>query len=89
MGKYDPLRDYLMAQSPHVNAVVLSVNKIRDIINAPLPANAWREGVFWQNVRTDNVSWRRSDAWTNIGWSAHEEVRNGRVRFTRDRPRRS
>jgi hypothetical protein len=84
MGKWDPLRDYFMTRPARVKEVVLTIEQIRDIINAPLSPNAWVEGVFWQNIRTDNVNWRRSDAWTLAGWSAHEDVSNGRVRFTRD-----
>ena len=89
MGKYDLLRDYFMTRPTRVKELVLTIEEIQDKIKSPLTPNAWKEGVFWQNVRTDKTKWRRSDAWTLAGWSAHEDVKNGQVRFTRDRPKPS
>lgn len=89
MGKYDLLRDYFLNQPARVKELVLTIEEIQDIVETPLTPNAWAEGVFWQNVRTEKTKWRRSDAWTGAGWSAHEDVNNGQVRFTRDKPKSS
>jgi hypothetical protein len=82
MGKYDPLRDYLMAQPSRVKKIVLSISEVQDIINAPLPVRAWNEGVFWANTQKTQTT-SQSAAWLKAGWLAHEDVYNERVRFVR------
>jgi len=75
--KYQPLGDYLAAQSGA--AVTLSFSEIEAILGAPLPASAATRG-FWSNRRSVWGMPTRARAWSAAGW------RVGKVVLRTDRP---
>jgi hypothetical protein len=75
---YQPLFDYL-AGCPD-DEVVLTFKEIATLIGRrTLPESAILRTAWWTNKRNGQVQ-----AWQALGWKAHAERDNLRVRFTRD-----
>ena len=78
MGIYDPLRDYLRAQTTY--ELELRFSEISQILGRALPASA--EQPQWWNNRKDLRRSQR-DAWRDAGYEACLIKSASRVRFTR------
>lgn len=68
MGKYDPLAQYLRAQSaPYV---VLSFAEIESLIGAQLPRSARERREWWWNDLARQSSHVQSRSWVHSGYLA-------------------
>jgi hypothetical protein len=84
MGKYDPLYDYLKRRSADMYEVTLTFEHIAVIIDASLPASAFRYREWWANERGD-TSHVQARAWLAAGWYVDEVQQDeGWVRFKRE-----
>ena len=82
VGKYDPLRDYLMGlRGDRWRA---SFKEIEDLIGSPLPPSARNHRPWWAN---DEGSLRvQAHAWLRAGWqTADVDMARERVTFERRR----
>jgi len=68
VGKYDPLRRYLMFRAAFTNAVELHFAKIDGIISDNLPMSAFRNEKWWNN----SSSSCHAKSWLDAGWRMHE-----------------
>jgi len=74
---YQPLIDYLAGWEGA--SVVLTIDRIEDLIDAALPPSAYSNPAWWR--RTGDLPVR---LWRALGWRARYYPRAGCVRFTRD-----
>jgi len=83
MGRYDPLRDYLMQCGN--DEVVLSFSDIETIIGSPLPPSASKYDAWWANVG-DSLLTQHSHAksWHAAGYKARVNRAEKTVRFCRE-----
>jgi len=81
MGKYDPLRDYLLRQS--APDFMLSFREIEKILAGALPANALR-AQWWANEVSPSTSHAQRRAWGEAGYNAFLHA-GRKVRFTKVR----
>ena len=72
MGKYDPLRDYLMRCGS--DDVLLSFADVEAILGCPLPPSASKYDAWWANIGDDPFtqhsharSWHAAQAGTGCG----------------------
>ena len=82
MGYYDPLRDYLMTCDS--DEVVLTFDRIEDILGRLLPASARKYDAWWANIG-DNAATRHSHArsWHSAGYRARVDRTGSKVVFYR------
>lgn len=76
-SRYRPLVALLAASTEA--EVILTFTAIKRLIGGTLPETALRTAAWWTNPTHRHV--RR---WRAVGWRAHVDWRNSRVRFTRD-----
>ncbi len=83
MGKYDPLRDYLMRCGS--DEVTLSFADIESIIGRPLPPSALHYDAWWANIG-DSVLTQHSQAksWHAAGYMAQANCAEKSVLFCRE-----
>lgn len=65
-SKYTPLENYLRGLPATQKEVALSFEQIERIINAKLPASAYKYQAWWANEKEGNHVNAR--AWANAGW---------------------
>ncbi len=75
MSKYDPLRDFLAARAE--STVTLTFSEIDDLVGA-LPPSARKYEVWWLN---NDPSHQHCQSWGEAGYTAHPDLRGGRVTF--------
>jgi hypothetical protein len=75
MSKYDPLRDFLTAGAE--NTVTLTFSEIDDLVGT-LPPSARKYEVWWLN---GDPSHQHCQSWGEAGYTAHPDLRGGRVTF--------
>ena len=82
MGKYDPLRDYLLGcDSDHIT---LSFAEIEAIIGYALPPSAGAHDAWWANSKEGTPSGHsHARAWLTAGYRARADREAGTVRFSR------
>lgn len=78
MGKYHPLRDYLMNQ--RARELTLTFREIENIIGDKLPKSADRPQ-FWANVKSDDYGHTQRETWREAGYDAFLIAGHDRVRF--------
>ena len=83
MGRYDPLRDYLVQCGS--DEVMLSFTDIESIIGRPLPPSAHNYDAWWANI-SDSVFTQHSHAksWHAAGYKAQVNRAGKTVRFYRE-----
>ena len=86
MNVYDPLRDYLKAQTRA--EFVLSFEEIEEIIDAALPRAAHRAS-WWDSLRSPQEKMPQREACLDGGYIATRQADGKSVKFTRMPPRRS
>lgn len=83
MGRYDPLRDYLMQCMS--DEVTLSFADVESIIGRPLPPSASRYDAWWANAGDSPFQHSQAKAWHAAGYLAQADPANQSVRFCRMR----
>ena len=79
MAKYDPLRDWLVAES-HRGEVTLGFDDVERLIGSALPNSAHQHPAWWANDPTHV----QAQAWLGTGWLVDAvDQRGERVRFRR------
>ena len=82
MGKYDPLRAFLL--SSETAEVALTFDEIEALLGAPLPASR-QYPAWWSNNPSNNPMTR---IWLDAGYRTERvNVASGRVVFRREQPR--
>jgi hypothetical protein len=82
MGKYDPLRAFLL--SKETAEVSLTFDEIEALLGAPLPASR-RYPAWWSNNPSNNPMTR---VWLDAGYRTERvNVASGQVVFRRETPR--
>lgn len=83
MGRYDPLRDYLVQCGS--DEITLSFTDIESIIGRPLPPSALKYDAWWANIG-DSVFNQHSHAksWHAAGYKAQVNRAGKTVRFCRE-----
>ncbi len=76
-SRYRPPVDLLAASTEA--EVILTFAAIKRLVGGTLPETALRTAAWWTNPTHRHV--RR---WRAVGWRAHVDWPNSRVRFTRD-----
>lgn len=85
MGKYLPLKKYLLTLSSHSTETVLTFDEIERILGKPLPASARYYQAWWANEKKPYVTQRC--CWQDAGWRVEEvNLRSRWVRFRLARP---
>jgi hypothetical protein len=80
MSKYDPLRDFLRAQTS--SETPMRFQEIERILGFDLPASARQHPAWWSNNIGTHVNAR---AWRDAGWkTSRVDIRSERVTFVRD-----
>ena len=81
-GKYVPLENYLRSLPASQREVMLSFEKIEEILNTKLPSSAYEDRRWWDHATEANhVSLR---AWSNAGWKIESvDVNRKRVKLVR------
>jgi hypothetical protein len=82
---YDPLRDYLKAQTR--SEVVLSFEQIEEIIDAALPRAAQRAS-WWDSLRSPQEKMPQREACLKAGYIATRQADGKSVKFKRMPARR-
>ncbi|NOJ46844.1 DUF7662 domain-containing protein [Bradyrhizobium archetypum] len=85
MNVYDPLRDYLKAQTR--SEVVLSFEQIEEIIDAALPRAAQRAS-WWDSLRSPQEKMPQREACLKAGYIATRQADGKSVKFKRMPARR-
>jgi hypothetical protein len=67
LGKYDPLRDYLRAQT--LSEVTLTFKQIEKVLGTGLPINALKSK-WWSNELSPSSSHAQRLAWADAGYDA-------------------
>ena len=67
-SKYLPLGQYLADLDLAIDKVELTFGEIADIIEAPLPASAYRKSYWWSNCWGN----RPSTIWLRAGWRVEQ-----------------
>ena len=81
MAKYDPLRDWLRAQSSR-SEITMRFADIEQLIGGSLPASAHRHRAWWANEASGNIV--QAHAWQDAGWRVDAVDQTARwVRFRR------
>ncbi len=78
IGKYQPLRDWLLEQTEEY--VTPTFSEISEILGFELPASAHRYPAWWAN---QNPPFSQTRAWLEVGWRAHPNLRLKVVVFRR------
>ncbi len=76
-SRYQPLVDHLAASTEA--EMIVTFAAIKRLIGGTLPETALRTAAWWTNPAHRHVR-----LWRAVGWRAHVDWRNSRVRFTRD-----
>ncbi len=84
MGKYDPLKKYLMDLSEYQSDITLTFEQINKIIASEIPKSAYKYRAWWSNEKNGvHVS---AHAWMDAGWKVDTvNQRTFWVRFIRQR----
>jgi hypothetical protein len=77
MSKYDPLRDYLAAQTAAV--ITLTFEEVDQIV--PLPPAARSNGPWWANEDVKATLHVQCKSWQAAGYKANGNMRRGEVTF--------
>ena len=85
MNVYDPLRDYLKAQTR--SELVLSFEEIEEIIDAALPRAAHRAS-WWDSLRSPQEKMPQREACLDGGYIATRQADGKSVKFKRMPARR-
>ena len=85
MNVYDPLRDYLKAQTR--SELVLSFEEIEEIIDAELPRAAHRAS-WWDSLRSPQEKMPQREACLDGGYIATRQADGKSVKFKRMPARR-
>ena len=85
MNVYDPLRDYLKAQTR--SEFVLSFEEIEEIIDAALPRAAQRAS-WWDSLRSPQEKMPQREACLDGGYIATRQTDGKSVKFKRMPARR-
>ena len=85
MNVYDPLRDYLKAQTR--SEFVLSFEQIEEIIDAALPRAAQRAS-WWDSLRSPQEKMPQREACLDGGYIATRQADGKSVKFKRMPARR-
>ena len=80
MNDYDPLRDYLKAQTR--SEFVLSFEEIEEIIDAALPRAAHRAS-WWETLRSPQEKMPQREACLDGGYIATRQADGKSVKFKR------
>ncbi|MEH2531505.1 hypothetical protein V1277_002115 [Bradyrhizobium sp. AZCC 1588] len=80
MNVYDPLRDYLKAQTR--TEFVLSFEEIEEIIDAALPRAAHRAS-WWETLRSPQEKMPQREACLEAGYIATRQADGKSVKFKR------
>ena len=80
MNVYDPLRDYLKAQTR--SELVLSFEEIEEIIDAALPRAAHRAS-WWDSLRSPQEKMPQREACLDGGYIATRQADGKSVKFKR------
>ncbi|MEH2504293.1 MULTISPECIES: DUF7662 domain-containing protein [unclassified Bradyrhizobium] len=80
MNVYDPLRDYLKAQTR--TEFVLSFEEIEEIIDAALPRAAHRAS-WWETLRSPQEKMPQREACLEAGYIATRQADGTSVKFKR------
>ena len=80
MNVYDPLRDYLKAQTSI--ELVLSFEQIEEIIDAALPRAAQRAS-WWDSLRSPQEKMPQREACLEAGYIATRQADGKSVKFKR------
>ena len=80
MNVYDPLRDYLKAQTS--TEFVLSFEQIEEIIDAALPRAAQRAS-WWDSLRSPQEKMPQREACLEAGYIATRQADGKSVKFKR------
>ena len=80
MNVYDPLRDYLKAQTR--TEFVLSFEEIEEIIDAALPRAAHRAS-WWETLRSPQEKMPQREACLEAGYVATRQADGKSVKFKR------
>jgi hypothetical protein len=83
VNDYDPLRDYLMAQT--LPEFTLSFAQIEEIIDAALPRAANRAS-WWETLRSPQEKMPQREACLAAGYVATRMADGASVRFTKLKP---
>lgn len=82
MGKYDPLRDHLKkARSEGHREIVLTFDKIEELLTTKLPRTAKENPTWWGNEDLSTTTHVQCQSWQNAGWTAEPDITSQRVRF--------
>lgn len=79
MSTYDPLRDYLRAQS--AASLTLTLSELDAIVK--LPASAKRYPFWWSNEDVKKTVHVQCKAWQEAGYKAQPNLRGRTVTFRR------
>jgi hypothetical protein len=83
VNDYDPLRDYLKAQTQA--EFTLSFTQIEEILDAALPRAAQRAS-WWETLRSPQEKMPQREACLAAGFIATRMADGASVRFTRMKP---
>ncbi len=83
MNDYDPLRDYLKAQT--LPEFTLSFAQIEEILDAALPRAAQRAS-WWETLRSPQEKMPQREACLAAGYVATRMADGASVRFTKLKP---
>ena len=81
MSKYGPLGHYLSRQS--AGSVVLSFSEIEGIIEASLPASAYKYSAWWANETNPHARHVHCRAWITAGFHAQPHLNRQQATFTK------
>lgn len=79
MSKYDPWRDYLLAQ--RANTVTMTFDELDAL--APLPSSARTHPEWWSNENIETTTHSQCKSWQAAGYTARVDIVRGVVTFTR------
>ena len=65
--KYTPLEKYLRELPVSQEEVTLTFERIEQILNEPLPPQAFENGPWWGNQR-QGCTWKSVPGWMQAGW---------------------
>jgi hypothetical protein len=81
VGKYDPLREYLVSQIGQGDELAMSFAEIEGLVGR-LPASAGAQRAWWE---TTNAAKAEAHAWLSAGWRVQSvDLRAKQVVFSRD-----
>ena len=84
MGKYELLKHYFMEKNDL--KLVLTMEKIEEIMDASLPKSAYKYAQWWNNSKTKAHPYSR--AWTEAGYytvGVNDTIFNKKIVFEKNR----